>query len=330
MSILIKLLGCVLKALTLRIKTSYSLPFSAFKPQGYAMGIKLAQFFIYTLVAVLAYRPAVATALKPSSGPIVSASLASDEILLALFPKAASEDNIVLSSFVDNPAYSSVTETAAKIPRRWHNSAEALIALKPKLVILASYNHPSYKIRLDQAAIPYIELKNFNRLTNIKDHIYMIGSAVGKEGEAKQLVESFQESIDTLAKENKKFARKPSLIAYSSMGTPGGKDTLIDDIIVQAGGENLAQKVGLIGWAKLNSEILAGMIPDFIILSDGGLTRAEAIKQISNDPSWKNFAAVKNQRFIFVNQAKLTSVSHHVLDAIKEIHQQLLEQLNAK
>ncbi len=294
------------------------------------MGIKLAQVYMFALIALLASEPTVATPKKPSSGPIVSASLASDEILLALFPNAASEDNIVLSSFVDNPAYSSVTEIAAKIPRRWHNSAEALIALKPKLVILASYNHPSYKIRLDQAAIPYIELKNFDRLTNIKDHIHMIGSAVGKKDEANQLVDSFQKNLDALANENKKFVRKPSLIAYSSMGTPGGKDTLIDDIIMQAGGENLARKAGLVGWAKLNSEILAGMIPDYIILSDGGLTREEAVKQISADPSWKNFAAVKHQRFVFVNQAKLTSVSHHVFDAIKAIHQQLLEKLNAK
>jgi ABC-type Fe3+-hydroxamate transport system substrate-binding protein len=66
------------------------------------------------------------------------------------------------------------------------------------------------------------------------------------------------------------------------------------------------------------------MNPDFIILSDGGLTRPEAIKQILSDASWKYLTAVKNQKFIFVNQAKLTSVSHHVLDAIKSIHYQLL------
>ena len=264
------------------------------------------------------------------SSPIVSASLASDEVLLALFPNAASEHNIVLSSFVDNPAYSSVADIAAKIPGRWHNSAEALIALKPKIVILASYNHPSFKIRLDQAKIPYIELKSFNKLTDIKDHITVIGGAVGKEEEAKTLATSFKLSLEELEKENKKLTKRPTLLAYSSMGTPGGKDTLIDDIISSAGGENLAKKVGLNGWAKINAEILASMNPDFIVLSDGGLTRPEAIKQISNDVSWKNLSAVKNQKFIFVNQAKLTSVSQHVLDAVKAIHYQLLGQVNAK
>ena len=294
--------------------------------QGFAMG----RLFIFILAAAFLCQSASARPAKPSPGPIVSASLASDEILLALFPQSAAVDNIVLSSFVDNPAYSSVTEIAAKIPRRWHNSAEALLALKPQIVILASYNHPSFKIRLDQAAVPYIELKNFNQLSDIKDHIRVIGTAVGKKDEAKKLVETFELSISELEKENKKLPRKPTLLAYSSMGTPGGRGTLIDDIIVHAGGENLAQKVGLIGWAKLNAEILAGMNPDFIILSDGGLTRPEAIKQISNDPTWKHLAAVKNQKFVFVNQAKLTSVSQHVLDAIKAIHYQLLGQINAK
>jgi len=267
---------------------------------------------------------------KESKRPIVSASLASDEILLALFPMDYLEANIVLSSFVDNPAYSSVTEIAAKLPQRWHNSAEALIASRPRLVILASYNHPSFKIRLEKAAVPFIELNNFNRLVDIMDHIRTIGSAVGRIDEANALIVRFQQVINDLTKVNHTIIKKPSLLAYSAMGTPGGKDTLIDDIIVHAGGVNLATNSGLNGWSKINHEILAVMNPDFIILSEGGLTRAKAIEQVTKDPVWKHFSAVKSQRFIFVNQAKLTSVSHHVLDAIKDIHQQILEHKNAK
>jgi iron complex transport system substrate-binding protein len=285
------------------------------------------------MIAIIAVLWSHHLAASPSAtlkGPIVSASLASDEILLALFPHAETESNIVLSSFVDNPAYSSVTAIAAKIPRRWHNSVEDLIALKPSIVFLASYNHPSFKIRLEQAKIPFLELKSFDHLTDIKNHITRIGKAVGKDQEAQKIADSFQKSLDQLASENKKNSRKPSVLSYSSTSTPGGKGTLINDIIEHAGGENLAGKVGLLGWAKLNSEILASMNPDYILISEGQMTKQQAISQIESDLAWKHIPAVKQQRFVFVDQAKLNSVSPHVLDAVTAIHRQLIELLNAK
>jgi iron complex transport system substrate-binding protein len=294
------------------------------------MGIRLGQLLITATIALLWSHNLCARSAEPTKGPIVSASLASDEILLALFPHAETEGNIVLSSFVDNPAYSSVTEIAAKIPRRWHNSVEDLIALRPSIVFLASYNHPSFKIRLEQAKIPFIELKSFEHLNDLKSHVTRIGKAVSRDQEAQKIVDGFEKSLDQIGTINKKNARRPSVLSYSSTSTPGGKNTLINDIIEHAGGENLAGKVGLQGWAKLNAEILAGMNPDYILLSEGQMTKQEAINQIKNDLAWKHLPAVKQQRFIFVNQAKLNSVSHHVIDAVIAIHRQLAEQLHAK
>lgn len=255
-------------------------------------------------------------------GPIVSGSLASDEILVELF-KDQNPEQIVLSPMADNPAFSNIIEAAKKIPRRWHNSAESLVALKPQLVILASYNNPTLKARLNQAKIPFIELAKFERLRDIRENIALIGKAVRQEKTSEQLLNHFDAALISFQKKIAINTPRPTMISYSTSQTPGGTGTLIDDMITVAGGINLAATVGLSGWSKLNAEVLAAMQPDYIIVASVEKSNARIIQQIAQDPLWKHMRAVREKKYIFIPQAALLAVSHHTLEAIETLQNHL-------
>lgn len=256
------------------------------------------------------------TSIAAAERPVVSGSLASDEVLVALFNDVA-RPPVVLSNFADDPAYSNITREAKKFPQRWHNSAEALLALNPRLVILASYNNPALKARLAQTKITVVELQHFNSIDDIKANIRTIGTAVGRSLQAEALIKDMDLRLQRIA--SKPTNNPPKILLYSASGNPGGKETLPDAVISAAGGMNLAAVAGTTGWAKISSEILAGLQPDYILTTDGAQTRADMLKTIKQDPLWKNMRAVKEGRIIFVEQSALFAVSHYIVTAVEAL-----------
>jgi iron complex transport system substrate-binding protein len=271
---------------------------------------------LFALSGLPGLAPAVPATGSASDRPIVSGSLASDEILVALFPDAGSAD-IVLSHFADDPAHSSIVDTARRFPRRWHNSPEALLALSPRVVILASFNNPALKARLAQAKVNTVELRHFNTLDDIRSNIRTVGKVVGREKEAEALVNTMNIRLQQVAARSSPGKQRPKILAYSASANPGGRGTLIDEIIVAAGGTNLAAEAGITGWARASAEILAGLQPDFVLVAVGAGPEKDTVAAMKRDPLWRHMRAVQDDRFIFAKQAYLFSVSHHIVSAVE-------------
>src|SRR5690606_34717963 len=104
---------------------------------------------------------------------------------------------------------------------------------------------------------------------DIKANILEIGKAVKRSASSNALVQNFERTLAAMEKSNSNTKRHPKLLSYSAGAMPGGKNTLIDDIIKAAGGINLAAKVGINGWSVINTEILMTLEPEYLIVSEG-------------------------------------------------------------
>lgn len=288
---------------------------------------KLPSYLLNVLVLICAFSQPLKGAAFTQNTPVVSGSLASDEILTALFADEK-DPPVVLSAFADDPAHSSITNEAKRFPKRWHNSAEALLALRPAIVILASWNNPALKSRVKQAKVPMIELQGFDSIDDVKTNIRIIGAAVQRLPQAETLIQQIDQALRDLAHTSAPKGKQPSILPYSASGTPGGEGTMIDAIIKASGARNTAADAGVKGWAKINGEILATLQPDFILLLTGPISGDEAKTAVKNDTIWKEMRAVKDSKFVYVPQASMYSVSHHIMSAAKQIHASLYPTLS--
>jgi len=248
--------------------------------------------------------------IKQRPTKVASATEGTDEILSALVPK---KDVVLVTTTATQPAYSNVVQWAKGIPSIAQANAEQIIAAKPDIALAASYTKAGVVNQVEQAGIPVYEFTDFNSISGIESNIKIVGKLVDEEQKADNLVSTMQSQIAAIAKAvagQQKF----SVLDTSSYGYAAGSNTTVNDIIVDAGGTNVAAKLN--GWAKISDEEIVQMNPEVIIDAN---TDSGFVKQMLADPKLQTVSAIKNHRVYVLNSADLTSVSQYVVKGVSDL-----------
>ena len=267
-------------------------------------------FFFAIVIFVLFGQTAEVWALPQR---IVSTSLASDEFLIDALTKAGQISRLLaVSPLADDKNYSNVWQSAKQIKHRAGRNVESILALRPDLVILASYNHPDTIKRYKLAKIKTLNLSAFHTIADLIKNMRVISEAVGLEGHDKEF-------INRLAKLTFPPPRgpRPNLIYFQESLRLPGKDTLFDASVNIAGGRNPIASTELSGWPKINLEYISKVTINYIVTTEN----PEILHaKLSKLPIWKNTEAVKKYRYISIPGAELGSTSHYLANAIKKIN----------
>ena len=245
---------------------------------------------------------------------IASTTEGTDEILSALVPK---KDVAMVTTYATDPAYSNIAVWAKGIPAIQNATSEQVITVHPDLVLAASYTTPGVVNQIEQTGISMFEFTDFNSISGIEKNIQLVGELVGEQPKASQLVAQMNQKLGVI--ENAvKGQQKVTVLDYSSYGFAAGQGTTVNDVIVDAGGTNVA--ASLQGWQKVSDEEIVKMNPQVIIdaSDDTGF-----VQKILANPALKTVAAVKNHRVYSINSADLTSVSQYVVNGVKDVAQVL-------
>ena len=108
---------------------------------------------------------------------ILSGVLASDEILTALVPP---ERLVAVTYLVDEPGLSDVAKLLPPDLPRIYAEAENMLALRPDLVVLASYTRATTVRLLVAAGIPVVRFQWYRSFADIMNSIRMLAAAVGR------------------------------------------------------------------------------------------------------------------------------------------------------
>jgi iron complex transport system substrate-binding protein len=269
-----------------------------------------------TILLILAANMPHARAATPTH--IVSLSLASDEILLDMLASCGGFSRVAgLSIFADDPSASSVVIAAKSVKGRVHSEPESLFALKPDLVIAASFNRPELIKMIRARKIPLLMLESFASARDISDHIQKIGDAVGCPKEAKGIRTRFEADVTPATARDKPVR----IVNYSPDMALMGKDTLFDDLVTRAGGVNAASMAGLSHWPRIDTETLLKLSPDKIVVL--GDDTPERRKEIMSHAAWGRLDAVKKNQFIFLESKTALSTSHYFARAVATLRQRL-------
>ena len=167
---------------------------------------------------------------------------------------------------------------------------EGCIALNPDLVILPAKLKNAAET-LEQLGIPVL-LVNPESGEQLEQMIALLGQATGTQERAEELLDFIagqRENLETLLAE----AEKPRvyLAGNSALLSTAGANMYQSDMMVLAGGENVAAELSDPYWAEISYEQLLAWNPEYIVLaSDASYT----VEEVLADPNLADCTAVKN------------------------------------
>lgn len=194
-------------------------------------------------------------------------------------------------------------------------TGEGIISTKANLV-LAFDGKLNKKILsgLDKAGIKYHLFKEPQSLEESYAFLNELGEVLGKEKEAKELVEKLKGELAKAEPLNKQvvfvYARGAGTLMVS------GKNTSISNFIELAGAENAVTEFE--DFKPLTPEALANANPDIVLFFDSGLQSLGGIEGLAKIPGLAETNAVKNGHVISMPASFISNFGSRYPEAIKE------------
>ncbi len=245
---------------------------------------------------------------------IISQTLATDEILLAICPL---ERIIAVSILALDPQYSNVIAPARQIAQYVSNNVEQILSLQPDLIMVASYTRAETLALLKTSAAPILRLTQFQRIDEIKNNIRLVGYAIGEEQRAADLITQMDSEIQAILARIPTTLQPPRVISYSLDHYTAGRYTTFDDIVNLVGAINIAAEQGIESYVKISDEQILTWQPQFII-SHAQLGEFDKVYQLLlSNPAIAASNAGQTGRIIIVDNRYLFAVSQYIINAIR-------------
>jgi iron complex transport system substrate-binding protein len=172
---------------------------------------------------------------------------------------------------------------------------ERVVSLNPDLVLATNIHAKSVVPELEKRGITVVvvEPKNVNDVLN---KIALVGKLTGATESATKLTAQMQARIDAVTSKVATAKAKPR-VYYEIDKTffTAGPGSFIDDMIVQAGGTNIAADAKT-AYPQLTAEAIIAKDPEVILL--GSMNYGETPEVVRARPGWANITAVKTGRLI--------------------------------
>lgn len=208
-----------------------------------------------------------------------------------------------------------------------HLQLEAIVALRPDLVLATRDGNPKEQIRrLEEMGLKVFVLDP-RSLEGLFNTLLSLGELLQRREEASALVSRMQERIEGIKRSLENTFRPRVLLQVGAQPlVVAGADTLQDHLIGLAGGQNVAASVGR-GYPMLSLERVMTMAPEVIIISSMADPKG-AEQEKEKWKRWKEIPAVSNGRIHVLDGDVIDRPSPRVVDGLEElagmIHPELL------
>ena len=276
------------------------------------------------LSSALALMACGRTSSRPRAGlpqRIASRTVFADEVLWALGAEVRARV-VGLSPMADDARYSMVAGQWPASTPRLGTDPEQLLALAPDLVIVASFNAPEYRAAIE-GQVDVLTLEDFSGFAGYLDNVARIGEALGERAGADALRERFVARRAQLEAARPPERERPSVIAWDYGHVPAA-ETSFDDAAACAGFVNTPARAGLSGHPRVDAEQLVAWNPDWIVVSCGEGTCAEALARLVEQPGFASLDAVVREQVIAIEPPYLGTVGEGMLELAARMQAALL------
>lgn len=200
--------------------------------------------------------------------------------------------------------YSDFPPEAGKLPKVGsyvHLDLEKIVALEPDLCIAIKDGNPRVIAqRLETLKIPVYAVDPKN-LDTVMKTVLEIGDLLDAKDQANRLVSNMQGRIQKVKSLVATTARRPKVFFQIGVSpiVSVGTDTFIHELIVIAGGINLA--AGAVLYPRFSREQVLALSPEIIIITS--MARGAIFEEVKAEwEQWPNMPAVRNRR-IFIEDS---------------------------
>jgi iron complex transport system substrate-binding protein len=261
---------------------------------------------------------------------IATSYVGADEIVFDLLERMHQPERLVaVSTLAEDPHYSAIANKVGKIKGRVGTDLESIAALRPDVVILASFNRPELIMQLAKLGATSLVIDDFSSVAATRKNILAIARVISADAAGESLIAEFDQALAAATKKTLALSPKPQILAWNSDGSAMGKGTLADSIITCAGGLNpIAVDLQVSGWAKISDENVPQLKVDWVITSDS-ISADSRPPAVSQALLWRDLEAVKKKHFLKVPGVYFGSTSHYVAKAVEILADQLANQAKA-
>ncbi|MEV7968552.1 ABC transporter substrate-binding protein [Sphaerisporangium sp. NPDC088356] len=244
---------------------------------------------------------------KPAQ--IVSLSPSSTESLFAI---GAGPQVIAVDDQSTYPAEAPKSDLSGFKP-----NAEAIIAKKPDLVVLAN-DTGGIVAALTKVGIPVLLEPAATKLEEAYDEIADLGAATGNKAKADEIAAGMKRQIDELVASAPKDKKLTFFHELDNTPYSVTSSTFIGQIYGLFGLTNIADKApdAAGGYPKLSSEFVAKADPDLIFLADTKCC-GQSKETLAKRPGWGGLSAIAKDRVITLDDDLASRWGPRVVDFVK-------------
>ena len=248
---------------------------------------------------------------------IVSLAPSNTEILFAL----GLGDKIVGVTEYCN--YPEAAKTKPKIGGFSTVDVEKVVSLRPDLILATQIHSKTIIPSLEKLGLTVVALTP-SSLTGVLDSITLVGKITGQDKEASELVKDLNARIEAVSDKTGNLSpnQKPRVF-YVTWHDPlmtAGKGALSNDVISQAGGQNIASDIT--GDKTIDLETVINRDPEIIIASVGmGTGEDQSWQYIKSESRLKKTQALMTGRVYKIDGDLIHRPGPRVVDALEQIAQ---------
>jgi iron complex transport system substrate-binding protein len=208
---------------------------------------------------------ALFTASPALAGPrVVSINMCTDELLLDLAP---AHQIAGLSPFARQAVRAGGAQRLAGL-QILSGTAEEIIVIKPDLVVSSSFMKRETRAILRGQGVALHEFNIPRSVAEVKAEITRFGALTGNPEAAAARVADIDMALGTLRAAA--LGRALRVLPLARRGWAEGPDTILSDILAQAGLANAAAELGLRHGGFVGLEAIVKLRPDAVLLSQEG------------------------------------------------------------
>ena len=203
--------------------------------------------------------------------------------------------------------FSDYPEAARKLPKVGsyvHLDLERIVALNPDLCIAVKDGNPKHIAdRLAALGIPVFAVNPMN-LESVMETVSAIGSLINAKQEADRIVRDMQTRVSRVKHALAGIEARPRVFFQIGIDpiVSAGSQTFINELIVMAGGENLA--AGKVPYPRFSREQVLDLRPDVIIITS--MARHAVFEKVKAYWSqWPGMPAVQHGR-IYLQESNIS------------------------
>ena len=199
-----------------------------------------------------------------------------------------------------------------------HLDLERIVALKPDLCIAVRDGNPGNVVaELETLGIPVYAVDPRNLDTAV-DTVVEVGQLLNASSKAQRLANEMRARIERVKGRAAETGLRPRVFFQIGAApiVSAGSNTIINELIVAAGGQNLAE--GPASYPRFSREQVLALQPEVIIVTS--MTKEADLEQVSAE--WKKYEelpAVRNNRIFIVDADLFDRATPRLIDGLETL-----------